>query len=136
MSNDQQTRNLILVSVIIIAVAIALIIATLLPQGPLPNPAVVNLAIISSNGSNVNGIYVIKGIVQNNNKFSVGVVNLNATGFDQNGKIINTGDGFTSSQPPLIQGAKSNFSISIYDPYHKIADYHIQIEDTIKWQNR
>jgi len=61
------------------------------PQGPQPQPYVTNITIINSNGTNVNGVYIINGSVQNKNPFNITVVDINATGFSSNGSVVNTG---------------------------------------------
>lgn len=101
------------------------------PQGPEPQPFVSNITILNSNGSNINGVYVINGIVQNKNPFNITVVNLNATGYSSNGTTVDTGDGFTTTSP-IAPGGTSNFTVSIYDPNKVIMTYKVQVEDASK----
>lgn len=101
------------------------------PQGPEPQPFVSNITILSSNGSNINGVYVINGLVQNKNPYNVTVVNLNASGYGSNGTMVDTGDGFTTTSP-IVPGGTSNFTISLYDPEKLVATYKVQVEDASK----
>lgn len=101
------------------------------PQGPQPQPYVTNITIINSNGTNVNGVYIINGSVQNKNPFNITVVDINATGFSSNGSVVNTGAGFTLSSP-IAAGGTSNFTLSLYDPQNLITTYTIHVEDASK----
>jgi len=101
------------------------------PQGPQPQPYVTNITIINSNGTNVNGVYIINGSVQNKNPFNITVVDINASGFSSNGSVVNTGAGFTLSSP-IAAGGTSNFTLSLYDPQNLITTYTIHVEDASK----
>ena len=103
----------------------------LVPQGPHPQPFVSNITVLNSNGSNINGVYVINGVVENKNTFNITVVNLNATGYDANGFEVDTGDGFTILSP-ITAGKNSNFSISLYDPQKLVTTYQVQVSDASK----
>ncbi len=101
------------------------------PQGPVAQTYVSNLTIINSNGSNINGVFVISGVVQNNNPFNISVINLNASGYNSTGKLIDTGDGFTTTSP-ITAGGTANFTISLYDPQMQVKTYVAQVEDASK----
>jgi len=103
----------------------------LVPQGPHPQAFVSNITVLNSTGSNINGVYVINGVVENKNTFNITVVNLNATGYDANGFEVDTGDGFTTLSP-IPAGKNSNFSISLYDPQKLVTTYHVQVSDASK----
>jgi len=121
----------ITILVIIIISAAVYYFVVLIPHGPTAQPYLSNITITNSSGSNVNGVYIINGTVQNMNNFSITVVNLNATGYNINGTIVDTGDGFTTSSP-ISPGGTSNFTISIYDPEKFVTQYQVQINDASK----
>lgn len=101
------------------------------PQGTVPQAYVSNITVVNSNGSNINGVYVINGVVTNKNQFNISVVNLNATGYNSNGTLVDTGDGFTTNSP-IPPGGTANFTISLYDPEKQVATYIVQVEDASK----
>lgn len=101
------------------------------PQGTVPQAYTSNITIVNSSGSNINGVFVINGVVKNNNQFNITVVNLNATGFNSSGVQVDTGDGFTTTSP-VIPGGTANFTISLYDPEKQVATYVVQVEDASK----
>lgn len=101
------------------------------PQGTVPQAYVSNITVVNSNGSNVNGVFVINGVLKNNNQFNITVVNLNASGFSSNGTLVDTGDGFTTTSP-VTPGGTANFTISLYDPEKQVATYVVQVEDASK----
>jgi LEA14-like dessication related protein len=126
---NKNTKLMILAFVIIVVFLAAwYLLFQSVPQGPEPQPFVSNITVLSSNGSNINGIYVINGVVQNKNSFNITVVNLNATGYSSNGSIVSTGNGFTTTSP-IAPGGTSNFSVSLYDPNRLVTTYKIQVED-------
>ena len=122
------TKWMILAVFLAGAILVGYFIFYSIPQGPEPQPFVSNITVLSSNGSNINGIYVINGVVQNKNPFSIKVVNLNATGYSSNNMIVDTGDGFTTTSP-IAPGGISNFTISLYDPNKLVSTYEVQVED-------
>jgi hypothetical protein len=125
---DKNTKWIILV-VIIVGVLVALYFQFhTVPQGPESQSFVSNITLVSSNGSYSNGVYIINGIVHNKNSFSILVVNINATGYNANGSIVDTGDGFTTDSP-IVSGGNSNFSIFLYDPNKLIITYKLQVLD-------
>jgi hypothetical protein len=101
------------------------------PKGPEPQPLVANISIINSNASNINGVYVINGVVKNNNPYNISVVDLNGTGYSSNGTMVDTGAGFTTTSP-IPAGGTGNFTISIYDPQKQIMTYVVQVVDASK----
>jgi hypothetical protein len=103
----------------------------LVPQGPNPEAFVSNITVVSSNGSNSIGIYVINGVVENKNPFTIKVVSLNATGYNAEGFVVTTGTGFTTLSP-IPAGGDSNFSISLYDPQKLVTTYQVQVSDASK----
>jgi hypothetical protein len=126
---NKNTKLMILAFVIIVVFLAAwYLLFQSVPQGPEPQPFVSNITVLSSNGSNINGIYVINGVVQNKNSFNITVVNLNATGYSSSGNIVSTGNGFTTTSP-IAPGGTSNFSVSLYDPNRLVTTYKIQVED-------
>lgn len=90
-----------------------------------------NISILSSNASNINGVYVINGVVKNNNQFNISVVNLNGSGYTSNGSLVDTGDGFTTTSP-ITAGGTGNFTISMYDPQKQVVTYVVQVQDASK----
>ena len=98
------------------------------PQGPESPALVSNIIVVNSNGTNMNGVYVINGTVLNKNPFNILVVDLNATSYNKSGSIVDTGDGFTTTSP-LVSGGYSNFSIFLYDPNKVIKTYQLQVLD-------
>jgi|GEM_PF-5252474 len=126
---NKNTKLMILaVVIIVIFLAAWYLLFQSVPQGPEPQPFVSNITVLSSNGSNTNGIYVINGVVQNKNPFNITVVNLNATGYSSSGSTVSTGNGFTTSSP-IAPGGTSNFTISLYDPNRVVKTYKVQVED-------
>lgn len=115
---------------IVVIVAYYILIFTV-PQGTEPQAYVSNITVLNSSGSNVNGVYVINGIVKNNNQFNITVVNLNASGYNGNGTLVDTGDGFTTNSP-VAAGGTANFTISLYDPNKQVTTYAVQVEDASK----
>ena len=75
---------------------------------------------------------MINGVVQNNNPFNIKVINLNASGYNSTGNLIDTGDGFTTTSP-ITAGGTANFTISLYDPQMQVKTYVAQVEDASKW---
>jgi LEA14-like dessication related protein len=128
---DRNRKTLILGVGLIVFIAALYIIFLSAPQGPNPQPFVSNITVVNSNGSNINGVYVLNGVVENKNPFSISVVNLNATGFNANGSAVTTGDGFTT-QSPIPAGGTSNFSISLYDPNKVVTTYNVRVVDASK----
>ena len=125
---DRNTEWIVVV-VIIVGFFVALyLLYHPVPQG-LESPALVdNITVINSNGTNVNGVYVINGTVLNKNPFKILVVDLNATGYNKSGSAVDTGDGFTNTSP-ILSGGYSNFSIFLYDPNKVIKTYQLQVLD-------
>ncbi len=126
---DKNKRLLLLSIVGLVVIIIAgYILFQSAPKGPEPQPLVANISIINSNASNINGVYVINGVVKNNNPYNISVVNLNGTGYNSNGTMVDTGDGFTTTSP-IPAGGTGNFTISIYDPQNQIITYVVQVLD-------
>ena len=129
MDNNVKYLTLSIIGLIVVVAGYFILIQSA-PQGPVAQSYVSNLTIINSNGSNINGIFVINGVVQNNNPFNIMVVNLNASGYNSTGKLVDTGDGFTST--PIVAGGTANFTISLYDPQMQVKTYVAQVEDASK----
>jgi len=129
----EKNRKLIIIAIFALIVIILswYIFFELTPQGPQPQPYVTNITIINSTGTNVNGVYIINGSVQNKNPFNITVVDINATGLSSNGSVVSTGSGFTLSSP-ISAGGNSNFTLSLYDPEKLITTYKIQVVDASK----
>ena len=125
---DKNTKWILFVVIIVGVLAALYSQLHPLPQGTEPQPLISNITVVSSNGSNINGVYVINGNLQNKNPFNILVVNLNATGYSKNGSIVDTGNGFTNTSP-IASGGTSNFSIFLYDPNKLIKTYKLQVED-------
>jgi hypothetical protein len=125
---DKNTKWIIFVVIIVCVLAALYAQLHPLPQGSEPQPLVSNITVVNSNGSYINGVYVINGTLQNKNPFKILVVNLNATGYSNNGSIVDTGNGFTTTSP-ITSGGTSNFSIFLYDPNKLIKTYKLQVED-------
>jgi LEA14-like dessication related protein len=130
MDNNVKYLALSIIGLIVIAAGYVILIQSA-PQGPVAQPYVSNLTILSSNGSNINGIFVINGVVHNNNPFNITVINLNASGYNSSGKLVDTGDGFTTTSP-IVAGGTANFTISLYDPQKQVMTYVVQVEDASK----
>jgi hypothetical protein len=129
---DKNKSSLILSIVGLVVVIFAgYILFQSAPMGPKTEPFVGNITIISSNASNINGVYVINGVVKNNNPFQISVVNLNGTGYNSKGTMVDTGDGFTTTSP-ITAGGTGNFSISMYDPQKQVITYVVQVQDASK----
>jgi len=129
---DKNTRLIILaIFGLVVIIAGGYFLFGSVPQGPQTQPYITNITIINSNGSNINGVYVINGSVQNKNPFNISVVNINATGYSSNSSVVDTGSGFTTSSP-ITAGGNSNFTVSLYDPQKLVATYQIQVEDASK----
>ncbi len=130
MDNNVKYLTLSIIGLIVIVAGYIVLIQSA-PQGPVAQSYVSNLTIINSNGSNINGVFVINGVVQNNNPFNISVINLNASGYNSTGKLVDTGDGFTTTTP-IVAGGTANFTISIYDPQVQVKTYVAQVEDASK----
>jgi len=129
---DKNTRLIILaIFGLVVIIAGGYFLFGSVPQGPQTQPYITNIKIINSNGSNINGVYVINGSVQNKNPFNISVVNINATGYSSNSSVVDTGSGFTTSSP-ITAGGNSNFTVSLYDPQKLVTTYQIQVEDASK----
>ncbi len=128
---DRNRKTMIFGLGLIVFIGVLYFIFLSAPQGPNPQPFVSNITVVNSNGSNINGVYVINGVVENKNPFSVTVVNLNATGFNTNSSSVTTGSGFTT-QSPIPAGGTSNFSISLYDPNRVVTTYNVRVVDASK----
>jgi LEA14-like dessication related protein len=128
---DRNRKNLIFGVGLIVLISVLYFIFLSAPQGPNPQPFVSNITVVNSNGSNINGVYVLNGVVENKNPFSITVVNLNATGFNVNGSAVTTGSGFTT-QSPIPAGGTSNFSLSLYDPNRVVTTYNVRVVDASK----
>ena len=130
MDNNVKYLTLSIIGLIVIVAGYVLLFQSA-PQGPVAQSYVSNLTIINSNGSNINGVFVINGVVQNNNPFNITVINLNASGYNSSGKLVDTGDGFTTTTP-IVAGGTANFTISLYDPEMQVKTYVAQVEDASK----
>jgi hypothetical protein len=76
-------------------------------------------------------VYVINGVLQNNNPFNITVVDINSRGYSNNGSMVTTSSEFTTSSPITVRGY-SNFSISLYDPEKLVITYQIHVDDASK----
>ncbi len=130
MDNNVKYLTLSIIGLIVIVAGYVFLIQSA-PQGPVAQSYVSNLTIINSNGSNINGVFVINGVVKNNNPFNISVINLNASGYNSTGKLVDTGDGFTTTTP-IVAGGTANFTISLYDPEMQVKTYVAQVEDASK----
>lgn len=130
---DKNNRVIILAIVgLVVIIAAWYFLFETVPHGPQPQPFVTNITIINSTGSNINGVYVINGVLQNNNPFNITVVDINSTGYSNNGSMVTTGSGFTTSSP-IKAGGYSKFSISLYDPEKLVTTYQLHVDDASKW---
>ena len=97
------------------------------------HPEAKSVVVLSSEGTfyNTTKSYWIEGEIQNENPFGVSFVKINATGYDEDGKRVNT-DFCYADDTDIGAGGKSKFLLIIDDPDNKIVRYEVQVCDANK----